>query len=36
MSKFGSVAEYPARSLVGAEAALLTAWVALHQLQAGG
>ena len=29
MSKFASFAEYPARSLVGAEAALLTAWASL-------
>lgn len=31
MSKFASFAEYPARSLVGAEAALLTAWVSLER-----
>ncbi len=30
MSKFASFAEYPSRSLVGAEAALLTAWSCLH------
>jgi len=31
MSKFASFAEYPAASLRAAEAALLTAWVALHR-----
>src|SRR5712692_5866722 len=31
MSKFGSFAEYPAESLRGAEAALLTAWATLHR-----
>lgn len=31
MSKFASFAEYPSRSLVGAEAALLTAWVSLER-----
>jgi len=31
MSKFSSFAEYPPRSLVGAEAALLTAWASLER-----
>jgi len=31
MSKFASFAEYPPRSLDAAEAALLTAWAALHR-----
>lgn len=31
MSKFSSFAEYPPRSLTGAEAALLTAWAALER-----
>lgn len=31
MSKFSSFAEYPPRSLAGAEAALLTAWAALER-----
>ena len=31
MSKFASFAEYPARSLNAAEAALLTAWATLHR-----
>ncbi len=31
MSKFSSFAEYPPRSLVGAEAALLTAWASYGQ-----
>ncbi len=31
MSKFSSFAEYPPRSLAGAEAALLTAWVSLER-----
>jgi hypothetical protein len=31
MSKFASFAEYPARSLDAAEAALLTAWATLHR-----
>ncbi len=31
MSKFSSFAEYPARSLAGAEAALLTAWASLER-----
>lgn len=34
MSKFASFAEYPSRSLVGAEAALLTAWACLHRYHA--
>jgi len=34
MSKFGSFAEYPARSLAGAEAALLTAWASLNRFHA--
>jgi hypothetical protein len=31
MSKFASFAEYPPRSLAGAEAALLTAWASLER-----
>ena len=31
MSKFSSFAEYPPRSLAGAEAALLTAWASLER-----
>src|SRR6266699_3097900 len=31
MSKFSSFAEYPTRSLAGAEAALLTAWASLER-----
>jgi hypothetical protein len=31
VSKFSSFAEYPARSLAGAEAALLTAWASLER-----
>ena len=31
MSKFASFAEYPPRSLIGAEAALLTAWASLER-----
>ena len=31
MSKFASFAEYPKRSLAGAEAALLTAWASLSR-----
>jgi len=34
MSKYGSFAEYPARSLAGAEAALLTAWSSLNRFHA--
>ncbi len=34
MSKFGSFAEYPARSLAGTEAALLTAWASLNRFHA--
>ncbi len=33
MSKFASFAEYPPRSLAGAEAALLTAWASLERFQ---
>jgi hypothetical protein len=33
MSKFSSFAEYPPRSLAGAEAALLTAWASLERFQ---
>jgi hypothetical protein len=33
VSKFASFAEYPPRSLVGAEAALLTAWASLDRFQ---
>src|SRR5260370_37509858 len=33
MSKYASFAEYPAASLRAAEAALLTAWTALHRYQ---
>jgi hypothetical protein len=31
MSKFSSFADYPPRSLAGAEAALLTAWASLER-----
>jgi hypothetical protein len=31
VSKFASFAQYPKRSLVGAEAALLTAWASLSR-----
>ena len=31
MSKYSSFAEYPPRSLAGAEAALLTAWASLER-----
>jgi hypothetical protein len=34
MSKFASFAEYPPRSLAGAEAALLTAWASLERFHA--
>lgn len=34
MSKFSSFAEYPPRSLAGAEAALLTAWASLERFHA--
>jgi hypothetical protein len=33
MSKFASFAEYPPRSLTGAEAALLTAWASLERFR---
>ena len=34
MSKFASFAEYPPRSLAGAEATLLTAWASLERFHA--